>query len=165
MPVRVLVTEGTTADCRKAIELIDGLRAEHLLADRGYDTDAIIDFAKNSGIKPEISPKKNRIEQREYDSHLYKIRYLVEIAFNEIKRWRGVATRYAKRESSFLSIVQIACLWLWLKISRRHYLALEFTSLRHEFTLIFATSLCFAFAITFVASAYRFTLPRLLVSR
>ena len=117
MPVRVLITKGTTADCRKAIELINGLEADHLLADRGYDTDAIIDFARNSGMKPQIPPKKNRKEQREYDSHLYKIRHLVENAFNEIKRWRGVATRYAKRESSFLSIVQIACLWLWLKIS------------------------------------------------
>ena len=117
MPVRVLITKGTTSDCSKGIELIENFDAEHLLADRGYDTDKIVEFARQSGMKPEIPPKKNRKDQREFDKHLYKIRHLVENAFNELKRWRGVATRYAKRESSFLSIVQIACMWLWLKIS------------------------------------------------
>ena len=116
MPVRALITKGTTADCSKGIELIENFDAQHLLADRGYDTDKIVEFAKQSGMKPEIPPKKNRKEQREFDRHLYKIRHLVENAFNELKRWRGVATRYAKRESSFLAVVQIACMWRWLKI-------------------------------------------------
>ncbi|MGA3172365.1 MAG: IS5/IS1182 family transposase, partial [Chthoniobacteraceae bacterium] len=34
-----------------------------------------------------------------------------------LKRWRGIATRYAKRASSFLSLVQIRCIVLWLAIS------------------------------------------------
>ena len=34
MPVRVLVTEGTRADCKEAVHLIEGISAEILLADR-----------------------------------------------------------------------------------------------------------------------------------
>lgn len=34
MPVRALITQGTTADCTQAVALIDGFTAESLLADR-----------------------------------------------------------------------------------------------------------------------------------
>ena len=34
--------------------------------------------------------------------HLYKLRHLVENAFLHLKRWRGIATRYAKNLSSFV---------------------------------------------------------------
>lgn len=116
MPVRVLVTSGTTADCTKANELIRGMKAQALLADRGYDSDAIVDQARQQGMQVVIPPKKNRKEQREYDKYLYKIRHLVENAFLHLKAWRGVATRYAKRTSSYLAIVQIRCLILWTKV-------------------------------------------------
>ncbi|MCO6428371.1 MAG: IS5/IS1182 family transposase, partial [Nitrosomonas communis] len=37
--------------------------------------------------------------------------------FLALKQWRGIATRYAKNLSSFIAIVQIRCLALWLKVS------------------------------------------------
>jgi transposase len=64
-----------------------------------------------------IPPKKNRLVQRNYDKYLYKLRHLVENAVLHLKGWRGIATRYAKRASSFLAAVQIRCLTLWLAIS------------------------------------------------
>ena len=51
MPVRVLITEGTRADCKEAVHLIDGIDAQNLLADRGYDTSEIITFALSAGMK------------------------------------------------------------------------------------------------------------------
>ena len=117
MPVRILITAGATADCTQASKLIEGLSAEHLLADRGYDTDAILAQAQQQGMKAEIPPKKNRKIQREYDRHLYKQRHLVENAFLHLKRWRGIATRYAKNTASFLAAVQIRCIALWANIS------------------------------------------------
>jgi transposase len=97
--------------------LIEGISAEHLLADKGYDSDAIIAQARKQGMRPGISPRKNRKEQREWDKHLYKLRHLVENAFLHLKRWRGIATRYAKNSASFLAAVQIRCLVLWGLIS------------------------------------------------
>ena len=58
MPVRVAVTAGTIADCTQATALIDGIVAQFLLADRGYDTNEIIDKAIASGCKIVIPPKK-----------------------------------------------------------------------------------------------------------
>ena len=113
MPVRVLVTAGTVADCTQAIALIDGLAAGCLLADRGYDSNAIIEHAVQAGMQVVIPPKRNRKEQRDYDKHLYKIRHLVENAFLHLKRWRGIATRYAKRTDSFVAAIQIRCIALW----------------------------------------------------
>jgi len=46
-----------------------------------------------------------------------KLRHLVENAFLNLKRWRGIATRYAKNLSPFVAAVQIRCLVLWLAIS------------------------------------------------
>jgi transposase len=117
MPVRVIITAGPTADCTKAAQLIEGLDAQHLLADRGYDSDAIVDQAKTQGMTSVIPPRKNRKEQREYDEDLYKLRHMVENAFLHLKRWRGIATRYAKNTSSFLAAVQIRCIALWANIS------------------------------------------------
>ena len=117
MPVKAIVTKGTTADCTKAKDLIDNIKAENLLADRGYDTDNIVNLAVNKGMNVVIPPKKNRIIQREYDKDLYKIRHLVENAFLHLKRFRGIATRYSKNISSFLCMVQIGCLMLWARIS------------------------------------------------
>ena len=116
MPLRVFITQGTRADCTQAGSLIEGFTAENLLADRGYDSNAIVKQAKDQGMIPIIPPKKNRKIQREYDKDLYKHRHLVENAFLHLKRWRGVATRYAKNTASFLAAVHIRCLVLWLNI-------------------------------------------------
>ena len=42
MPVRLSLTEGTVADCTQASDLIADIAAQYLLADRAYDTDAIV---------------------------------------------------------------------------------------------------------------------------
>ena len=117
MPVRAILTEGTAADCTQASALIEGLTAEYLLADKGYDTNDIISQAIAQGMKPVIPPKKNRTVAREYDKELYRLRHLVEDAFLHLKRWRGIATRYAKNAASFLAAIQIRCIVLWANIS------------------------------------------------
>lgn len=96
--------------------MIEGFQAEYFLADRGYDTDAILLKAADEGMTPVIPPKKNRKELREFDKYLYKLRHLVENAFLLLKRWRGIATRYAKNVASFVAAVQIRCIAIWLLI-------------------------------------------------
>ena len=77
----------------------------------------MIQQAKKQGMVAVIPPRKNRKILREYDKDLYQHRHLVENAFLHLKRWRGIATRYAKNSASFLAAVQIQCLALWLNIS------------------------------------------------
>ena len=116
MPVRMLITEGTTADCTQAEYLIEGINAEYLLADKGYDSDKIIEKAKAGGMTPVIPPRCSRLVSRDYDSYLYRLRHLVENAFLKLKQWRGIATRYTKRADSFLAAVQIRCIAIWANI-------------------------------------------------
>jgi transposase len=116
MPVRAIITAGTTSDSTQAIPLISGIIAECLLADRAYDSNEIIEHSTGAGMQVVIPPKKNRKEQREYDKYLYKLRHLVENAFMHLKRWRGIATRYAKLSSSFVAAVQIRCIALWARV-------------------------------------------------
>ncbi len=117
MPARIISKEGSRADCAQSENLIDGLVAKHLIADKGYDSDALVERAKHQGMQAEIPPRKNRKAPRVHDEHLYRHRHLVEHTFLHIKQWRGVAMRYAKNLSSFLAALQIRCLTLWLRIS------------------------------------------------
>ena len=72
---------------------------------------ARIMFARANMIMNIVIPaKRNRKQQREYDRYLYRLRHLVENAFLHLKRWRGIATRYAKTTTSFLAAVQIRCI-------------------------------------------------------
>ena len=96
--------------------MIDGLSAKMLLPGRGYDSNELTDKAVESGCQSVIPPRKNRREQRDYDRELYRVRHLVGNAFLHLKRWRGIATCYAKRSLSFLAAVQIRCISLWAEI-------------------------------------------------
>ena len=123
MPLRAIVTSGTTADCKKAIELLKNLSGKYLLADKGYDSQEILDYAKSHGIIPVIPPRKSRKNQRYYDKDLYKARHQVENLFLKIKQWRGVACRYAKKLSSFQAIITISFIMVWSKLIWRRNVA------------------------------------------
>ena len=117
MPLRALVTEATVADCTMAPDLLKDFAPEAVIADKGYDSQAIVDLVECSGAEAVIPPRKNRKELRNYDTFLYKLRHLVENAIGHRKEWRGVATRYAKRADSFWAIVHIRCMFMWLRIA------------------------------------------------
>jgi len=106
----VKITAGNINDSVEACDLISGIFAENLLADKGYDSDKIIETANLQGMTAVIPPKSNRKVQRAYDKELYKKRHIVENVFLWFKRWRGIATRYCKNSISFLASVQIRCI-------------------------------------------------------
>lgn len=83
-----------------------------LLADRGYDTNEILDYSQDRGITAVIPQKKNRKVFREYDKDLYRQRHFGENTFLHLKRWRGIATRYAKNANVFLAAIHIRCMAL-----------------------------------------------------
>ena len=111
-PVRFIVTSGTTADCSYAKDLIKDTGAKYLLADRGYDTNEIIETAQVSGMEVIIPSKKSRKVLREYDKKVYKLRHIIENTFLKLKRWRGIATRYVKNLQSMIAAIQIRCIAL-----------------------------------------------------
>ena len=118
MPINIEITDGTTADCTQLIKLAKPFvhEAENLLGDKAYDTNEIIAFAQANKMSAVIPSKSNRKEQRDHDRSLYKLRHMVENAMWTLKQWRGIATRYAKRVSSFRAIVHARLIHIWLKV-------------------------------------------------
>ena len=102
------------ADITHAQPLIEGFAAQAVLADKGYDANHLLEYLGARGIEAVIPPKANRLEQREYDRHVYKDRNLVERFFNRIKQFRRVATRYEKLARNFFGMISLACAVIWL---------------------------------------------------
>ncbi|MXY47460.1 MAG: transposase [Chloroflexi bacterium] len=51
-----------------------------------------------------------------YVRYLYRLRHLVESGFCELKEWRGIAMRYAKKVSSYLANCHIRAIAIWAKV-------------------------------------------------
>lgn len=112
--MKLALTPGQEADSPWAVPLLTDLEFLTLLADKGYDTDEIIEFLTLRGACICIPPKSNRTVQREYDAHLYKERNLVERFFNRIKQFRRLATRYEKNACNFLAMLTLVASVIWL---------------------------------------------------
>ena len=85
-----------------------------LLADKGYDSDALVAALEERDITPVIPSKTNRKQQRKTDFALYRERNLVERFFCSLKNYRAIATRYDKLASTFLAGVLLVCVVIWL---------------------------------------------------
>jgi transposase len=94
--------------------LLEALEPGAVIADKGYDSDALVETLEGRNITPVIPPKANRKEQRPCDFALYRERNLVERFFNKIKHYRAIATRFDKLASTFLAGVLLVCVILWL---------------------------------------------------
>jgi transposase len=114
-PLRLILTAGQVADCTQAEPLLTGITAENVLGDKGYDSDATVDFIAQGGAGVVIPPKENRKVKRLCDFPLYRERNLVERFFNKIKHYRAIATRYAKRARNYMAFVALASTMIWLK--------------------------------------------------
>ena len=111
--MRFILTGGQAGDALQAIPLLTGIKATHGIADKGYDSDKILDFIRWQGAIPVIPPKSNRKIPREYNWELYKQRNLVERAFNKLKHWRRIATRYDRRSLYFLAALHLVSAVIW----------------------------------------------------
>ena len=114
-PLRLILTAGQVADCTQAELLLTSITTQNVLGDKGYDSDATVDFISQSGAGVVIPPKKNRTVKRPCDFALYCERNLVERFFNKIKHYRAISTRYAKRARNYMAFVALISTMLWLK--------------------------------------------------
>ncbi|ENP42211.1 IS5/IS1182 family transposase, partial [Brucella abortus] len=84
-----------------------------LLADKGYDTNAIRAKAAARKAWANIPPKSNRKGSFVFSRWVYRQRNLVERFFNRIKQFRGIATRYDKRPENYLAAVKLVATRIW----------------------------------------------------
>lgn len=106
-----MLSAGNVADITVAPALLArGPRLRRLLADKGYDADALRRELRQCGTVPIIPGRSNRKKPIRYDKARYRERHLIENAFCRLKDFRRIATRYDKLARNFLSAVAIAVL-------------------------------------------------------
>ena len=114
--MRIILTPGQTSDMTAVPELLAGLPVPTtVVADRGYDSNAVLDLIRRSGATPSIPSTSQRTVRRSVDMAIYRQRNLVERFFCKLKHFRRVATRFDKLARNFLAAVLIASTRLWLR--------------------------------------------------
>jgi transposase len=114
-PLRLLLTAGQRHDSPQAQRLIENFEPLALIADKGYDSDDLIESVTAKGIVAVIPPKKSRLVQREYDRHLYRERHLIECFINKIKHYRRVFSRFEKLSKNYLGFLSFVSALVWLR--------------------------------------------------
>lgn len=111
------LTPGQASDMTSYVDLMNEMAPDPItmLADKGYDSDAIRADLERRGADPVIPTKSNRKIQIPVEKVTYALRNRIERFFNKLKHSRRVATRYDKLESSFLGFVQLATIRIWFR--------------------------------------------------
>jgi transposase len=111
----LILTPGQAADMAQAKALIAESPVEVVIADKGYDSKAVVAAIEAKGAEAVIPSLKNRAEQRDYDRDRYKDRNLAERFWFKAKQYRRVATRYEKTARNFLAFIQVAAIMILLR--------------------------------------------------
>ena len=114
-PLRFRLTGGERNDITQAEALLEGYAYEHVLADKGYDADALVEFVIEHQAEPVIPPRKQRKTTRKYDPWLYRERHLIECFMNKIKHFRHVFSRFDKLASRFQGFLHFVGTLIWLR--------------------------------------------------
>jgi len=114
--VRLLLSPGQASDMGAVPQLLDGLPIPAaVVADRGYDSNAVLELISRSGAQASIPSCSRRVVKRSVDPAVYRQRNLVERFFCSLKQFRRVATRFDKLARNFLAAVLLASTRLWLR--------------------------------------------------
>lgn len=84
-----------------------------LVADKGYDSQALREWLEVRGTQAVIPPRKNRKIQYDYDKAIYKQRNVIERMFCRLKDWRRIATRFDRNLKNFMSAIALAAAVIW----------------------------------------------------
>jgi transposase len=114
-PIKFILTGGQESDIGQAENLLTGIEAGALLADKGYDADVLLESLKKNSVDAVIPPKANRTVQRHCDWYLYKERHLIECFFGKIKHYRRIFSRYEKLAANYMSFLSFVGALIWLR--------------------------------------------------
>lgn len=116
LPVHFELSGGQAHDVSYGESLIlSSPEADVVVADKGYDSQALRELIKSRNAQHVIARKGNSKQGNDdIDWCLYRYRHLVENTFLKIKKYRAVATRYDKLARNYQSIVALAFSLMWL---------------------------------------------------
>ena len=104
----LILTAGQESDIGQAEALPAGHAPEVVIADEGYDKQALVDAIESRGAEAVIPPRANRVDQREIDPHLDRERNPCERFRAQAEPFRRVATRYETKAANVLAFAWVA---------------------------------------------------------
>ena len=87
--------------------LIEGVEFGGLLADKAFDSNAIVAELNERGAKIVISQHPRRAQPLAIDAEIYKWRHLIENFFCKLKEFKRIAMRADKTDQSFAAMIYI----------------------------------------------------------
>ena len=87
--------------------LIKGVTFDGLIADKAFDTDAIVADLNKRGAKVVISQHPRRSRPLDIDLDVYKWRHLIENFFCKLKEFKRIAMRSDKTDTSFTAMIYV----------------------------------------------------------
>jgi transposase len=119
-PIALKLSEGQAHDGRGATDFLETVEAgQVLLADRGYDSDALRATMAARGAWANIKPMPNRVNVPAFSAWLYRYRNLVERFFSKLKHFRAIGTRFEKHDANYLGLVKLAASRIWMRFMSR----------------------------------------------
>jgi transposase len=112
--IAILLTGGEAHDCPVAERLIRRVEpAKRLLGDMAYDSNELRQELDQHGSKSIIPNRPNRKQLFSFSKRLYRLRWRIEAAFNRLKHFRRIATRYDRLARNYLASVCLTAAILW----------------------------------------------------
>ena len=105
--VRFRLLAGNRFDNVGVAPLLDDVEFGALLADKAFDSNAIIDDLDERGAKVVISQHARRTTPRNIDEEIYKWRHLIENFFCKLKEYKRIAMRACKTDRSFEAFIYL----------------------------------------------------------
>jgi transposase len=106
--VRFVLLPGHRFDTVGVPPLIDGLCFGALIADKAFDSNAIVADLNERAAKVVISQHPRRSRPLPLDEEIYKWRHLIENFFCKLKELKRIAMRADKTDQSFKAIIHLA---------------------------------------------------------
>ena len=106
--VRFHLMPGHRFDTVGVAPLLDGVEFHGLIADKAFDSDAIIADLDVRGAKVVVSQHPRRAKPLLLDRDLYKWRHLIENFFCKLKEFKRIAMRACKTDKSFAAMIYLA---------------------------------------------------------
>jgi transposase len=112
--IAILLTGGEAHDWPVAERLMRRVQsAERLFGDKAYDSAELRERLDEHRTNPVIPNRCNRKQPFSFSKRLYKLRWRIENAFNRLKDFRRIATRYDKLARNYLASVCLAAALVW----------------------------------------------------
>jgi transposase len=106
--VRFVLLPGHRFDTVGVAPLIQDLEFDALIADKAFDSNALIADLDERGAKVVISQHPRRASPRPIEREIYKWRHLIENFFCKLKEFKRIAMRSDKTDQSFSAMIYLA---------------------------------------------------------